>query len=760
MELQRLQEHWNAFGEQDPLWAILSDPAKRGRGWEQDLDEFFASGQAEVDDVLRVLAGRGVTLQNDRALDFGCGVGRLTRALAERFHSADGIDVAASMIERARELNEDSERLRFHHNPAQDLRLFGDESFDFILSLIVLQHMEPGLMRGYMRDFVRVLRPRGVAFFSVPERFLLDEPLPPDGWRASLTLIGELPPLVAGRTSPLRIRVRNTSNVQWPSLARVKVANHWLDAKGKLVVRDDARTVIETAMDPGAECEVELAVLAPVWPGAYELEIDLLQEVISWFADRGSATLKLPVTVVPEPEPVDEGPPAKQGAPANDGTAANEPNAGRNARDGIAPRMEMYVMAREDVVATVEDAGGVVLDVIAKDRCGLSTPSLDYIVARATAPPRMVPRAQRPGGQDEIETQIRDGLQRSTRASRYPARRLAAADPARSRWNWLELSTMEGRADLVGFPLTSRMKRLGRASTEVRRALRRALFQVLDRQTQFNRAALELLRSHETQIATLGASVRAQIDIQAGADDRLDALVHRLPGGAGLTARESLSFRDRFHATSEERREQLTRFVSLFEGHPDVIDAGCGTGEFLTLLRDAGLAAVGVDSDKAMVDHCRQLGLDATDDEAVEFLRGRPEDSQGGIFAAGLIEHLQRGEVVELMRLAFSRLRPGGVLVLQTINPMCLTAYARFYGDFGQTEPVPALALRWLAESCGFTSVEVEYSSPVPAERKLTRLPASAGSEAEGEGFNRGLDAVNELLFGFQEYSLIARKPG
>ena len=162
-----------------------------------DLDEFFATGRAKVDDVLRMLADRGIAIEMGRALDFGCGVGRLTRALAEHFDSCDGVDLAASMIERARELNEDGERVRFHHNDAPDLRLFGDGSFDFILSLIVLQHMEPELMRGYMREFVRVLRPGGVAFFNVPERFVSrGEPLPPEAWRASLTLIGTIPPLM------------------------------------------------------------------------------------------------------------------------------------------------------------------------------------------------------------------------------------------------------------------------------------------------------------------------------------------------------------------------------------------------------------------------------------------------------------------------------------------------------------------------------------------------------------------------------------
>jgi len=220
MELEDLQQHWTAFGEQDPLWAILALPGKRGGVW--DPEEFFATGRAEVDGVLGMLAERGIAVERGRALDFGCGVGRLTQALAEHFDSCDGVDLAESMIERARELNRDGERVRFHHNDASDLRLFGDGTFDFILSLIVLQHMKPELMRGCMREFVRVLRPGGVAIFNIPEALVFVEALPPEAWRASLSLIGTIPPLVAGRVASLWIRVRNDSPVRWPASAQVR----------------------------------------------------------------------------------------------------------------------------------------------------------------------------------------------------------------------------------------------------------------------------------------------------------------------------------------------------------------------------------------------------------------------------------------------------------------------------------------------------------------------------------------------------------
>ena len=192
---------------------------------------------------------------------------------------------------------------------------------------------------------------------------------------------------------------------------------------------------------------------------------------------------------------------------------------------------------------------------------------------------------------------------------------LPAEHPQQSERRRVALQLIEERADLVGFALSSGLKGLGRVSTLVREGLRRALLEVLFRQSEFNRASGELVRGHERQLQAVGATVRAQLDIQADADERLDALEQRLArletARAGLTDLDHLSYAERFGGTTEGRRERLRRFVPRFEGRSEVIDAGCGRGEFLELLREAEIAAVGVDSDEAMVGRCRELGLDA-----------------------------------------------------------------------------------------------------------------------------------------------------
>lgn len=363
-KLEALQQHWHAFGQDDPLWAILTTPGKRGGGW--DVDEFLATGEDEVEFVLRAVAERGIDLKRRRALDFGCGAGRLTQALATRFDRCDGVDLADSMIAEAQKLNR-HQQVDFHHNPAAGLELFDTGSFDLVLSLLVLQHMEPVLIRGYLREFVRVLRPGGVAYFNLPERVVLGEPLSAQAWRATLRLNGELPPFSAGRFAAIEVFVRNDSSVTWPASARLHVGNHWRSPNDELLVLNDARALVDGDVSPGEERIVRMEVVAPGAPGEYVLEIDLVQEHVNWFADRGSTTLRLPVLAT---------------APASDPTGADSGPADADESSAFVPRMEMYPLSRSDVAAAVEAAGGVVLSAFPADRCGPSFPSLDYIVTR------------------------------------------------------------------------------------------------------------------------------------------------------------------------------------------------------------------------------------------------------------------------------------------------------------------------------------------------------------------------------------------
>ena len=159
-DLERTRKSWDQFASEDPFWAILTDPEKRHGGW--DLDEFFCSGVTTVGAEMERLRARFPDLRTGRALDFGCGVGRLTLGLASHFNEVVGVDISERMIEMAESFNPAPTRIRFVHNPAADLRILPDDHFDLVLSLITLQHLPPRSARQYLTEFVRITRPGGL----------------------------------------------------------------------------------------------------------------------------------------------------------------------------------------------------------------------------------------------------------------------------------------------------------------------------------------------------------------------------------------------------------------------------------------------------------------------------------------------------------------------------------------------------------------------------------------------------------------------
>jgi ubiquinone/menaquinone biosynthesis C-methylase UbiE len=166
--LSGLKSDWESLAQRDALAAILTDERKSGGRW--DVTEFMATGDAEIETVLQHL--KAIGLQPHPAgvvLDFGCGVGRLTQALARRFQSCVGIDISQEMITQANALN--------HHGHCRYLVSatphlpFADESFSFLYSNLVLQHVTRCLAVNYLREFTRVLARGGVLVFGVQDSF-------------------------------------------------------------------------------------------------------------------------------------------------------------------------------------------------------------------------------------------------------------------------------------------------------------------------------------------------------------------------------------------------------------------------------------------------------------------------------------------------------------------------------------------------------------------------------------------------------------
>ncbi len=369
MDFDTLTRHWDRFGVVDPLWAILTDPTRKGNRW--DVAEFFETGRVEIAEVVARARASGLPRRWARGLDFGCGVGRLTQALADHLEHVVGVDIAPSMIEAARGFNRHGDRCEYHVNGAPSLERWPDAHFDLIYTNRVLQHMEPIYATAYLREFVRTLAPGGVLSFDLPSErgfFPRDpvpgKPIPADAYRARVAIL-DLASAVPSSHAELTVTVEiaNVSTHTWTADEEhpLNVGNHWIRPIDGHAVRDDRRAAVPVPWHPGQIVRVTLPVTVPREAGRYLLQCDVVHEGHTWFADIGSALAEKEVIV---------------------GNVEPPPRIEADAPADLEPVMEMHAVPRGTVESLLRDAGATLLNVGRVYHCGPAWLAFRYDVTR------------------------------------------------------------------------------------------------------------------------------------------------------------------------------------------------------------------------------------------------------------------------------------------------------------------------------------------------------------------------------------------
>ncbi|MDQ6614003.1 MAG: class I SAM-dependent methyltransferase [Actinomycetota bacterium] len=211
-------------------------------------------------------------------------------------------------------------------------------------------------------------------------------------------------------------------------------------------------------------------------------------------------------------------------------------------------------------------------------------------------------------------------------------------------------------------------------------------------------------------------------------------------------------FEDRFRGSRDDLLERYADIADRLIGCDPVLDVGFGRGEILELLAARGVEARGVEIDPALVADAQDRGFDASVGEGLGTLAALPDGALGGIVLIQVVEHLSAQRLLELVALAFDKLRAGGRLVMETVNPQSLSVFANsFYIDPTHERPVHPAYLEFLCRQIGFATVELDWRSWPADSDRLT--PAHGEPDAADN-----IDKLNQVLFGPGDYAVIAAR--
>ncbi len=266
-----------------------------------------------------------------------------------------------------------------------------------------------------------------------------------------------------------------------------------------------------------------------------------------------------------------------------------------------------------------------------------------------------------------------------------------------------------------------------------------------------------LLAVH-TAIEQLSPETQRSSTTQVNAGEKLNE---------AIDAYTYVGFENMFRGSQEEIRARMGDYLHLFEGASDVLDVGCGRGEFLDLLREAGVTARGLDINGEMIEACHARELTAEVGDALGYLEQQKDRSLGGLFAAQVVEHLQPDYLVRLLGVAGRKLRPGSTIVLETVNPACWFAFFDAYiRDITHVRPLHPDTLKYLLTASGFQKTSIRYSAPYPEDAKLQHIAIQktdsdnqrdAGLADAVSTLNTNVDKLNQLIFTHLDYAAIGQ---
>lgn len=274
------------------------------------------------------------------------------------------------------------------------------------------------------------------------------------------------------------------------------------------------------------------------------------------------------------------------------------------------------------------------------------------------------------------------------------------------------------------------------------------------------------------EVLHLGEKLRALDSVASGLERIVGSFQRATSGGSAMSESgvseikaadpRYLLLENRFRGSESEIKRRLSFYPEIFQGaQKPILEIGPGRGELQELFAEGGVKSYGIDLDRAMVETAAAKGLDVREGDAIAHLRALPSGSLGGVIAVQVVEHLTRTQIEDLCLLARDKVQKGGRIVFETINPQSVSALSsNYFRDPTHVWPLHPDTLSFSMTLCGLKVNEVRLLSPMPPSAKLQPIPHGDGMSQELllviDGINRNLDRLNGLLYGHQDYCVIA----
>lgn len=338
-------------------------------------------------------------------------------------------------------------------------------------------------------------------------------------------------------------------------------------------------------------------------------------------------------------------------------------------------------------------------------------------------------------------------------------------------WNW----DIENNSYLINSHRPAIGKLLVKGRTIIHGEVKRYVDPMINRQREFNESVSRILNSIVNKMGQVMPkeiieSVLIDMDHEfynrSQLANALDKKIESYNDVEAPSVNKELDlnylvFEEKFRGSRADIKQRQMSFLRYFEGCKNVLDIGCGRGEFLELLRDNGIIGYGIDIDEIMVDFCRSNGFDVEKTDAIAYLEKLEDKSLDGIIIDQVIEHLDPNYLIKLLRLCHQKLNFGYYIVIETVNPLSLVSLANFYIDMSHKRPIHPETLKFLMNYENFREVETIFVSPIPDEMKLKKTDIEGIEGDIGrliEIHNHNTDMLNSILYGPQDYAIVGKK--